>query len=323
MEPIYFVSEGILLRKGNTLYFVNKDVKRALPIQNISEIYCLAKVSLKSGAISLLLKHNIPVHFFNKYGFYEGTLEPKEDLISGKVIVAQAVHYHNLEKRLEIAKEMVRGIKHNILFVLKYYNSRGKTLNEEINKIEDIEITGNTSLQIMGIESQIWKIYYSAFNKILRFFNFTERKFRPPSDEINSLISFGNSLLYATVISELYKTYLHPSISYLHEPLERRYSLALDIADIFKPIIVERLIFYLVNHQIIKKDSFNYEGIITLKDNAKRTFIQAYNEKINTTVMHPTLKRRVSYRALIKFEGYKLVKHILGDKKYSSFKAWW
>lgn len=323
MEPLYLVSEGILFRKGNTLYFMNQEVKRALPIQNISDIYCFAKISLRSGAISLILKHNIPVHFFNKYGFYEGSLTPKEDLVSGKVVVAQAIHHHDPEKRITIAIEMIKGIKHNILSVLQYYENRGKDLQNEIDRILQIKVEGANTSQLMGVESQIWQIYYSTLNKIMRTFTFVKREFHPPPDEINSLISFGNSLLYATTLSEIYKTYLHPSISYLHEPLERRYSLALDIADIFKPIIAERTVLQLINNQLITEKSFNYDVTPMLNDTARKIFIQAYNEKLDTTLKHRTLNRKVSYRTLIRLEGYKLVKHVLGDKQYESFKAWW
>jgi len=323
MEPLYLVSEGVLFRRENTLYFVNKQGKRALPIHNISDIYCIAKVSLRSGAIHLLLKEQIPIHFFNKYGFYRGSLYPKEQLISGKIVIAQVKHYSDWNLRKIIASRMIMGVKNNVLAVLKYYKKKGKDLDDEIEKISEIEVNGNTPSQLLGVESQIWQVYYSAFNKILRFFTFQKREYRPPSDEINALISFGNSLLYATALSEIYKTYLHPAISYVHEPLERRFSLALDIADIFKPIIVERVIFNLVNNQIITPQSFSHDVGTYLNDDGRKAFIKAFHEKLETTIKHPTLKRKVSYRTLIRLEGYKLVKHVLGDKEYVSFKAWW
>ena len=137
------------------------------------------------------------------------------------------------------------------------------------------------------------------------------------------MISFGNSLLYYTTLSEIYNTYLHPSISFMHEPSERRFSLALDIADIFKPIIVERTIFNLINNKMISEDDFDRDIGILLNDQGKKTFIKEYNEKLNTTIRHPELNRDVSYRYLIRLECYKLIKHMIGDKKYVSFKMWW
>ncbi len=175
----------------------------------------------------------------------------------------------------------------------------------------------------MGKESIIWQEFYKSINKIITTFDFTGRKFRPPKDELNALISFGNSLLYGTILTEIYNTYLDPTISYLHEPLERRFSLTLDLAEIFKPIIVAKTIFKLVNKKIITKNDFRKEVGYYLNTEGKKKFIKEYEELLSKTVKHPTLKRNVTIRYLIRLEAYKLLKHILGDKEYKSLRAWW
>jgi len=321
-EPLYITSEGILIRKGNTLYFINVDGKRALPVENISEIYCYGKVSLRSGASSLLMKRGILVHFFNKYGYYEGSLYPRIQLNSGLVVIKQAEHYLDAGKRAWIACEIVEGVKHNVLQTLKYYKKRGKSVDAFIEDIEKEVICGDVPT-VMSAEGRIWAAYYKSFGEIISAFEMKEREIRPPTNEMNALISFGNSLLYSTVLSEMYNTYLHPSISYLHEPFERRFSLALDIADIFKPVIVERVIFTLVNNKMLSDEDFDREMGVLLKDQGKKLFLREYQDKLNTTLNHPELNRKVSYKYLIRLECYKLIKHILNDKKYVSFKMWW
>lgn len=321
-NPLYITSHGILLRKDNTLFFVKEDIKQQIPIHAISEINCHGKVTVKSGAASFLMKEGIVVNFFNKYGFYEGSLYPKIKLNSGLVVVKQSEHYLNHDKRIYIANEFVEGIKHNVLKTLKYYSKKGKELDEYIDNIEKEEIKGDIS-QIMSSEGRIWNNFYQSFNIILRKFNFIKREIRPPTDEINSLLSFGNSLLYTTVLSELYQTYLHPSVSFLHEPSERRFSLSLDIADIFKPIIVDRTIFKLVNNNMINKKHFSKDVGVLLNDAGKQIFISEYQKKLETTIKHPTLNKKVSYKYLIRLEGYKLIKHILDDQPYESFRMWW
>lgn len=321
-NPLYITSHGILLRKDNTLFFVKEDIKQQIPIHAISEINCHGKVTVKSGAASFLMKEGIVVNFFNKYGFYEGSLYPKIKLNSGLVVVKQSEHYLNHDKRIYIANEFVEGIKHNVLKTLKYYSKKGKELDEYIDNIEKEEIKGDIS-QIMSSEGRIWNNFYQSFNIILRKFNFIKREIRPPTDEINSLLSFGNSLLYTTVLSELYQTYLHPSVSFLHEPSERRFSLSLDIADIFKPIIVDRTIFKLVNNNLINKKHFSKDVGVLLNDAGKQIFISEYQKKLETTIKHPTLNKKVSYKYLIRLEGYKLIKHILNDQPYESFRMWW
>ena len=321
-KPLYITSHGILSRKANTLEFINEESKKTLPIHAINEINCFGKVSLKSGASSLLMKEGIVVNFFNKYGFYEGSLYPRVKLNSGLVVVKQSEHYLDNEKRCFIAKQFVEGIQHNILKTLKYYSKKDKDLAEFINIIEKEEISGDIN-QIMSSEAWIWKNFYNSFNVILKKFPMDKREIRPPTSEINALISFGNSLLYSTVLSEIYQTYLHPSVSFLHEPSERRFSLSLDLADMFKPIIVDRVIFKLVNTNMISEKHFVNDMGFLLNDKGKQIFLSEYQKKLETTIKHPTLNRKVSYRYLIRLEGYKLIKHILGDKEYESFRMWW
>ncbi len=316
------VSNGLIVRDGNSLTFVNKEGKRHLPIEGISEVFCLGRVTVTSAAASLLMKKQKPVHFYNYRGFYEGSLMPREIQISGLVVVRQVEHYSDPAKRIQIAREMVSGIKENVLCTLRYYFRRGERLTEFIEDIEEVEI-GNSINTILSSEGKIWDSYYESLNKIIRGFEMGKREIRPPKDEMNALISFGNSLLYGVALSEIYHTYLHPAISFLHEPRERRYSLALDLADIFKPIVVERLIFKLVNNRQIAKEDFDRSVGVVLKEKPRRLFIEEFDKKLKTSLNHPELKRSVTYRELLRLECYKLVKHVIGEKPYRAFRMWW
>ena len=322
-QPLNINSNGILYRKDNTLKYVNQEINKTIPVHAINEINCYGKVSLKSGAITLLQNEKILVNFFNKYGHYNGSLYPKITLNSGSVIVKQALAYDNSEKRCNIAQEIVQGMKHNMRKTLKYYSKKGKDVDYYINKIEQEEILSDNINQILSSEGKLWQHYYPAFNKITNKFPIEKREFRPPTNEMNALISFGNSLLYTTTLSEIYHTYLHPSISFLHEPRERRFSLACDIADIFKPIIVSRTIFKLVNTNMINQKSFKNDVGVYLTDKGRQVFIEEYQRKLKTTIKHPNLNKKVSYRYLLRLECYKIIKDLLDDKEYESFKAWW
>jgi len=141
---------------------------------------------------------------------------------------------------------------------------------------------------------------------------------------MNALISFVNSLVYTEVLKQIYKTQLNPTISFLHEPSYRRFSLSLDIAEIFKPIYGDRIIFDLLNNRILKKEHFDKDlNYAYLKEEGRKIVVQSFDEKIKTTVHHKTLKKKVSYGGMIRLELYKLVKHFLGEKEYQSLKMWW
>ena len=134
--------------------------------------------------------------------------------------------------------------------MIRYYHNRGE-LETEINQITNLagRIDNCSDIEtLMAVEGNIREIYYTTFNTIIdkKDFVFSGRNKRPPQDRINSLISFGNTLAYITVLSEIYKTHLDPRIGFLHATNFRRFTLNLDVAEIFKPILVDRLIFSLL-----------------------------------------------------------------------------
>jgi len=319
-KNFYIVSDGKLKRKENTLYFEGGDGTRPIPVNAIYSIYALGSLTVTSKALSYLAKEGVCVHFFNRYGFYEGSFYPRESLVSGEVVIRQAEHYLDYSKRLYLAKAFVEGGILNMARVLK---KSGKDDSEVISALQTLSEAKKMN-EVMGAEAIARNAYYSKFDLILRGLKFERRSRQPPENEVNAMISFGNSLLYSAILSEIYHTQLHPAISFLHEPSERRFSLALDIAELFKPVIVDRLIFNLVNRKSISKDDFDdrLNGVL-LNENGKRKFVRAFNERLEKTVKHRKLKRSVSYQRLIRLECYKLVKHILNAEKYKPFLMWW
>jgi len=177
----------------------------------------------------------------------------------------------------------------------------------------------------MGIEGQVRQVYYQCFTKIItQEVEFEKRVRRPPDNMINTLISFGNSLLYTTTLGEIYKTQLNPTISFLHEPGYRRYSLALDVSEVFKPILVDRIIFRILNKNMVSEKDFEQDlNYCYMKEKARKIFVKEYDEQLSKTIKHRTLNRHISYRHLIRLECYKLIKYIIEKKKYESFKIWW
>ncbi|ALV63026.1 CRISPR-associated protein Cas1 [Thermococcus sp. 2319x1] len=140
---------------------------------------------------------------------------------------------------------------------------------------------------------------------------------------MNALISFLNSRLYATIVSELYNTQLAPTVSYLHEPGERRFSLALDLSEIFKPVIADRIATRLVKQGIIRKEHFREDlnGVLLTKEGMK-IVLKEYTEELGKSVRHLELKRNVTKQRLIRLEAYKLIKHLVGVKEYEPLVAW-
>jgi len=281
--------------------------------------------------VSYLAKNGIPIHFFNYYGFYEGSMYPRETLISGDLVINQSAHYLDDSKRKYLAGKFIEGACGNILKNLRYYSRNDEyhqQLNDFIGRIEDeiVKLPETDSISsMMNVEGRLRGLYYQALDEILpEEYMIVKRTRRPPENKMNTLISFGNSLMYTTVLSEIYNTQLNPTISYLHEPFERRFSLSLDVSEIFKPIIIDRIIMKLVNKNMLDDNCFRGEiGAMLLSEKGKKIFLQEYNDKLGTTIKHKGLNRKVSYKRLIRLELYKLSKHILGVEEYKPLVMWW
>jgi len=330
MKRSYFLySNGTLKRKDNTITFINeKEEKKDIPIEMIDAFYIMSEMNFNTKFINYISQFGIPIHFFNYYTFYTGSFYPRETMVSGQLLVKQVEHYLNEEKRIEIAREFIEGASFNIYRNLRYYNGRGKDVSIYMHQIEELrkQLPSVTKVdELMGYEGNIRKIYYEAWNIIInQDIQFEKRVKNPPDNMINSLISFVNTLFYTKVLGEIYKTQLNSTVSYLHQPSTKRFSLSLDISEIFKPLIVDRLIFSLLNKKQITEKSFikDFE-YLRLKEDASKLIVQELEERLKQVIQHKDLNRKVSYQYLIRLECYKLIKHLLGEKKYLSFQMWW
>ena len=325
-KTLYLFSNGQIKRKDNTIFFDNDDGSRKyLPIENVKEIFCFGEVTLNKKFLNYMSQKEILIHYFNYYEYYSGTFYPREHYNSGYMILKQAEYYNNPEKRKELAISFVEGASKNALKILKYYQRRGSEVLEKVNKIEDfLNILKEQKRveQVMAIEGNIKNTYYEAFDDIInnKTFEFVERTRRPPKNRINALISFANSIIYTCCLGEIYQTHLDPRIGYLHTTNFRRFTLNLDVAEIFKPVIGDRTIFSIINKGILKANHFEkgLKGTV-LNESGRKIFLKELENTFSRTIKHGNLKRKVSYRRLIRLELYKLEKHFMGEKDYKPF----
>ncbi|MBS5950072.1 MAG: type I-B CRISPR-associated endonuclease Cas1, partial [Clostridium sp.] len=285
----YISSMGELSRKDNSLCF-RKDGKNVyIPVENTKEIYCLNEISINTKLLDFISQNNIVIHFFNYYEGYSGTFYPKNQYNSGKLLVKQVEKFNN--NRLDIAKSIVRGIGINIREVLyHYYKHNKKEVKETIDWIKSEffkRVDGADNIKVlMSVEGEVWQRFYSDFKYFLPDdFLMNKRVKRPPDNPINALISFGNTLLYTKTISSIYRTHLDQRISYLHEPSEGRFSLSLDISEVFKPVIVYRTIFDLVNNKKIQvsKHFDKKVNYCLLNEEGRQIFIKAFEERLESS----------------------------------------
>lgn len=329
-KSLYIMSSGQLRRKDDTLFFENVEgARKFIPVQDTSDIMVFGEVDLNKRFLEFSAANEILIHFFNHYGYYDGTFYPREHLNSGYMILRQAEHYLDDAKRTEIARSFVFGAARNIRQVLKYYQNREHEVGSVLAEVDDLlaRVTDMRNVEsLMGVEGNIRERYYQAFDAIHgdEEFPFEGRSRRPPRNEMNTLISFGNGILYSTVLSEIYRTHLDPRIGFLHTTNYRRFTLNLDVAEIFKPMIVDRVIFTLIAKKMIHPNDFVTDsGGVLLKESGRRAFVEAIEKRLKTMINYRLLGRAVSYRRLIRLELYKLEKHLMGEARYEPYLSLW
>jgi len=325
-DAYYLFQSGELQRRNNTLLLISKSGrKHYIPVMKVDSVHAFGNIILNSRLLDFLSQMGIALHTYNYYGNYTGTYYPKDSNISGFLHVKQAQYFLDPKKRLEIAVSIVHASIHNMIRIITRYSSTVPIMEELqcLHEFKNAALSARSIHELMGYEGSARKAYYQAFAKALDV-DFEGRLKRPPKGRLNALISFGNTLLYTETVSRIYQTQLDPSVSFLHEPSTRRFSLCLDLAEMFKPVIVDRIISTLVGKNILNDSDFDdtFDGTYLSRD-GKRKFVELFSRRLKETVTYPRLKRKLSYRNIIQQECYKLIKHLLGIEPYSAFRVWW
>ncbi len=289
----HIINDGILTRQDYSLLFENEEFKQKLPIEMVESINIYSNVILSSGFFEFANQHNLCVNFFDKYGAFVGSLFTARNKVNGKLFLKQSEIYQDNCKRLEYAKKIIIASMHNMRANLRYYKKHRESENiiSNILKISNIITEMNQASNIdelMLIEAHGHQIYYECFNDILDnpSFLFVRRSKRPPKDAINSLISFGNVYMYNRIAMEIRKSMLDIRVGFLHATNQRSESLNLDIAEIFKPVIVDRVIFSMINKNMINVDRHfdNINSGIYLNKQGKIIFLEELERKLYTVI---------------------------------------
>lgn len=307
----YIYSVGELKRKDNSLSFRTNEGLTHLPIEGIRELYVMNEVSLNTKLLQFLSKEGVTVHFFGYFQNYVGSFYPKEKYVSGKLRVKQGLAY--MDSRMPIAQSVVRGIQKNMVHFCKKRHVSYEPFKDIFEGDEAIDACADIK-QLLAVEGQLWHGFYKLLNEMIsEEFRTDKRVKRPPDNPLNALISFGNSWMYTKVISQLYHTHLDQSISYLHEPSEGRFSLSLDIAEVFKVVVVFPVIVTMINKGMLHvNEHFDHSmNDCLLNDEGRKKFTLELEKRIGSTFYHERMKRDMTFETAIRLDGYKLMKHLV------------
>lgn len=323
----HIVEEGILTKKDYTLLFENDTGKFHIPVEVVDQLNFYGDVTITPNVFHALDKHNIKLSFFDKHGVLIGTYIPSTFDQDANTFIKQVQIYNNETERLALAKKMEIASIHNMRSNLKYYNKKEKhelTFTIEYLSVCIKEVNEGRSInELLLIEARARQKYYQSFKDIIKVngFLFEKRSKQPPRDAINALISFGNTLLYNEFLRIIQLTSISPKIGVVHATNRRSCSLNLDFADIFKPVIVDRVIFSLINcHQLRREEHFEGtdDGAVLLNKSGKKIFLQEFQDKLETHVNYKG--KGFTYQGLMIEEVKLFGQYVAGNNKYSPYK---
>lgn len=324
----HIISNGILTKKDYTLLFENEEGKRYIPVETMGALNIYSNAIFTGDFFRFAASRRLCVNIFDRYGNAVGSFIPSGNGIIGKTMMKQAEIYLDPKKRTALARAIEIAAFHNLRANLRYYSKKRESpkLLEAIRQFSELIKELNEAPDIGGmmlVEARGRQMYYSMFNEIIRqpSFAFTVRSRRPPKDALNALISFGNTYIYNRVASEIHKSALDIRIGFLHSTNARAQSLNLDLAELFKPLIVDRAIFTLVNKRMIDADA-HFEpadgGGVYLNRAGKRIFINALDEKLYQKQTNQN--KPISYDTRIREEVNSLFRHICCGEPYKPYK---
>ena len=318
----HIMEDGILNKKDLTLLFENEDMKQYFPVEAVNEMNVYANMVYSNTLFSLMNQKRVTVNMFDDHGSYIGSFFPASSYSSFDLLVHQVNTYTDSEKRLQYAKIMETAGIRNMMAVLRYYRKHktDNRLSDTVSELNTViqKISNATSINdLMMLEAKARQKYYSCFNIILEDsgFVFSNRTRRPPQDAVNAMLSFGNTFLYNRIHSLIQRTRLDERISFIHSATKRTNSLCLGLADIYKPILIDRTVFTMINRKMLDPENdFDHvsDNGIYMTHVAMVEFVKILKTKLSTTVKLSD-KTILAYIAVIRDDIRKLARALEND----------
>lgn len=323
LRTLYIQENGASLRCRQERFQVLRkgDILLDIPVEHVDQIFTFGQVHLSSYAVALCLRREIPVHFFSSYGRYFGILHPVNDASPG-VLRAQLALTDDPAVRLRFAKSVVSAklAGERALLSRQARNHSELDLQKHLESLKQATArldAASTLDQIRGIEGSAAATYFEGFGICLaRSAPFHGRHRRPPTDPVNSLLSFGYALIFYNTYSYLRARRLEPTLGLLHEPRDGHPALASDLVEEFRAPLVDALVLRLFNRHEFSLVDFVYgEGSprpCHMTDDARVRFLNAFEDRMSQQVEHPDLSFPVNWRRILDLQALRFRRWIDG-----------
>lgn len=330
LNTLYATTEGAWLHKdgANIVMEVDRQVRARLPAHMLESLVCIGRVAVSPQLLGFCSDQGILICYLTAYGRF---LARVEGPVSGNVLLRREQYRRSDDpaRCAAIVRNLLVGKIHNQRAVL----ARGWRDHED--KLTDVlafqhalkrlkHITNRLLLEndvnvLRGLEGEAAHAYFGVFDQLIRIdsplLRFTGRNRRPPRDAFNALLSFLYTLLTHDCRSALETVGLDPAVGFLHRDRPGRPSLALDLAEEFRPLLGERLALSLINRRQIAQSDFRTfdSGAVLLKDEARKTVLLAYQERKREDLLHAFLGEKIGIGLAPYVQAQLLARHLRGD----------
>lgn len=324
MGTVYITQDDAFIGKTDERLHVKAQKQTLLdvPLIKVDGVVVLGRASISPAAIAELLQRNIPLSFLTGTGKYLGRLEPE---LTKNIFVrsAQWQAAGESEQALHVTRGFIRGKLKNYRNALLRRDREDSEvdLQTAITRIEQaiapLDKTATIN-SLRGLEGAGSAAYFGVFDQMIRAegFKFETRRRRPPTDPVNSLLSFGYALLRHDVQGAVNIVGFDPYLGYLHVQRYGRPGLALDLMEEFRPVVVDAMVLSAINRRSLATADFTTEplsGAVSLSDEGRRTFLRLYEQKKQSQFKHPVLGRKCTYQEAFEIQARLLAKYLMGE----------
>ena len=318
-RPLYVTEQGakIGIRGGRVrVTRHNKELQQVRAI-DISQISVFGNVQLTSQLMRAAFSRQIPVCWFSYGGWFQGIAE---GLPSKHVELRRRQAAIAAQAGLPVARRLVEGKIRNCRTFLRR-NSRADTgpVLPQLKRLVDQAAAAPSVESLLGIEGTAARLYFGRFAGMLKndefgTFDVNGRNRRPPRDAVNCLLSYAYSLLVKDLTATVIGIGFDPYLGFYHRPRFGRPALALDLAEEFRPLIADSVVVNVINNGEIRSTGFTVRAQgVALGQAARRSFLAAYERRLDHQITHPTYKYRITYRRVLEVQARMLGAYLLGE----------
>ena len=320
--PTVYITRGTRISKTRKRLIVTKDEDKIadLPLINVDQVVVFGNISITGAIIQSLLQENIPITYLSYYGKYRGRLTP-EISSNSTLRLKQFEAYKDEKISLELSKQIASAKISNMrTFLMKSTSgARSENAQKSVDQMKNILDKLNTAANkdsVRGYEGTSAKYYFGVFDEIINDeFEFNGRNRQPPRDPVNSLLSFGYTLLLNDMMTAINVVGLDPYIGFFHSVEQGKPTLALDLIEEFRQVIIDAVVKSVINKRMIKQDHFDIdEDKVLISDEGRKIFLEQYEQRMNTKLSHSQREESVTWRKAMELQ-VGLIKEIINGQR--------